>query len=117
MASITRKPVATTLVNPAAVTAESETTVAHAEREPRNLHDEKPFSQGEGLSNLKDRLDAKIDRILPPHRKYCGLSRRVACLVVTGILLVLLALILGLSIGLSMRNKCVREICQKNCES
>ena len=110
MESIQRKPVPApavqSLEEPTA--AEGERAFAKSEGEPStNQGGDTPSLQRQSKENLKQRLDARIDRFLPPHRRYCGLSRRLACLVSTGILLILLALILGLAIGLSLRNGCV----------
>jgi hypothetical protein len=49
-----------------------------------------------------------FDRHVPAHRKYCGLSRKIACIVLLAILIAILALIIGLALGLSKRSKYVR---------
>ena len=110
MEPIQRKPVPAPAVQPAEEprATEGETALAQSEGEcTTDQRGEKPSLQGQSQQSLKQRLDAKIDKFLPPHRRYCGLSRRLACLIATGILLVLLALVLGLAIGLSLRNGCV----------
>lgn len=53
--------------------------------------------------DTRTRLTQAFDGLMPAHRKYCGMSRRLACIVFFSILLCLLALILGLAIGLSMK--------------
>ena len=116
METIARKPVPAPAVNPVEETSQAEegtTASVNWEGEAQDQRKEKPPPLAAGdHSNLRQRLDARIDKILPPHRKYGGLSRRSACLVVTGVLLIFLALIIGLSIGLSMRNGCVHPFLQ-----
>ncbi|KAF1813211.1 hypothetical protein P152DRAFT_374586, partial [Eremomyces bilateralis CBS 781.70] len=46
-------------------------------------------------------LRTRLDRIVPPNRQYLGLRRRTFLIILVAIFLSLLALILGLSIGLS----------------
>ena len=120
MEPIQRKPVP--VPAPAAQTVEEskategETAFVRSEGEPSAYqHGDKSVLQAQSQPTLKQRLDAKIDQVLPPHRRYCGLSRRLACLVAIGILLALIALVLGLAIGLSLRNGCVSRfsgVCQ-----
>ena len=43
----------------------------------------------------------KFNTILPPHRRYIGMSRKVFLWVLLAVLLVLLALIIGLAVGLN----------------
>lgn len=57
---------------------------------------------------FKDRVWAHFNRIMPAHRKYCGLSRKLACIVVLAISIAILVLIIGLAAGLSHRSKYVR---------
>src|SRR5580700_2048970 len=45
----------------------------------------------------------RFDALLSPHRRYLGRSRRTFLLIILAIFLCLLALILGLAIGLSRR--------------
>jgi hypothetical protein len=46
-----------------------------------------------------------IDRILPPHKKYLGLRRNPFILIIILGLLALLALIIGLAVGLTKHNQ------------
>lgn len=54
--------------------------------------------------DLRNRASEHFNRVLPAHRKYCGLSRKTAIVVASAILLVLFALIVGLAAGLSHRS-------------
>ncbi|USW59393.1 Putative RlpA-like domain superfamily protein [Septoria linicola] len=51
--------------------------------------------------STRDALSAKFDAILPPHRTYLRLSRKRFLIALTCSLLALLALIIGLAVGLS----------------
>jgi len=53
----------------------------------------------------KTSLGARLDRVLPPHRKYLGMRRKVFLLVLLAGILALVALIIGLAAGLSSRSK------------
>ncbi|KAK0284888.1 hypothetical protein LTR35_000223 [Friedmanniomyces endolithicus] len=50
-------------------------------------------------------LSSKLDSILPPHRRYLGLSRKVFLIALLAAILALLALVIGLAAGLSARSK------------
>lgn len=54
---------------------------------------------------LRSILVSKLDTALPPHRRYVGLSRKVFLLVLVGVSLALLALIIGLAVGLSDKSR------------
>ena len=43
----------------------------------------------------------KFDSVLPPNRKYVGLSRRVFLIVLLALFIALLVLIIGLAVGLN----------------
>lgn len=62
-------------------------------------------SQGDGAPksghSTKASFATKFDRVLPPHKRYVGMSRKVFLWVLLGVLLALLALIIGLAVGLS----------------
>lgn len=55
--------------------------------------------------SFKARALGHFNRVMPPHRRYCGLSRNTACIVFLAIFLALLILIIGLAAGLSHRSK------------
>ena len=57
------------------------------------------------LHGVKTSALGILDRVMPPHRRYCGLQRRYACIIILATCLVSLALILGLAIGLSNRSR------------
>jgi len=65
----------------------------------------KGASNGTGGGDIINGILAAFDRFVPPHRKYCGLRRQFACIVLVAVSLVLLALILGLAIGLSEQTR------------
>lgn len=50
-------------------------------------------------------LGTRLDRVLPPHRKYLGMRRKVFLLVLGAATLALLALIIGLAAGLTTGSK------------
>ncbi len=55
--------------------------------------------------SARERAFIIFDRVVPSHRKYFGLSRKIACIAIIVVLVVLLALILGLAIGLSKKSR------------
>ncbi|KAF6217500.1 hypothetical protein HO133_006838 [Letharia lupina] len=55
-------------------------------------------------SGVKERVFLVFDRVMPGHRKYFGFSRKIACIAIFVGLLILLAVILGLAIGLSKKS-------------
>ncbi|KAL2057407.1 hypothetical protein ABVK25_002460 [Lepraria finkii] len=70
---------------------EWETTARHRrEKEAPSVH-----------YGIKDRAMGAFDRYVPAHRKYCGLSRKTACIVLLVLVIAILALIIGLAVGLS----------------
>lgn len=46
-------------------------------------------------------VSRKLDRVMAPHRKYCGCSRRLLLIFCTVVLAVILALAIGLGVGLT----------------
>jgi hypothetical protein len=64
-------------------------------------------ANGESNSKAKQKqstsalLSEKLDRVLPPHKRYLRLSRNAFLWVVLGTILALLALIIGLAAGLT----------------
>ena len=71
---------------------------------PHTRNAEKPTLRQE-WHDLKSSCSTTFNRLLPPHRRYLGLSRKVFCIGLLAISIALLALILGLSIGLSTSNR------------
>lgn len=47
----------------------------------------------------------RLDRILPPHKRYLGRSRRTLLIALLSAFLCLLALIIGLAVGLTRKSK------------
>ena len=78
---------------------EWETTARHRGEKPAHTNgtDHKP--------SVIERGFMVLDRVVPRHRTYFGFSRKIICTVATVAFLVLLALILGLAIGLSKRSR------------
>ncbi|KAF9694224.1 hypothetical protein EKO04_007916 [Ascochyta lentis] len=66
------------------------------QRKRRHIH----FGAGAGWA-----LSDRFDRIVPPHRRYLGRSRRTFIIVVIVAFACLLALIIGLAVGLSGKSK------------
>jgi hypothetical protein len=52
-------------------------------------------------------FSTKLDRVLPPYKRYIGMRRKLFLLVLFAALLALLVLIIGLALGLSHRSKSV----------
>lgn len=52
-------------------------------------------------------LSDRFDRLLPPHKRYFGRSRRTLLIAVGVIFLLLLGLIIGLAVGLTKKSKYV----------
>jgi hypothetical protein len=50
-------------------------------------------------------LRQKLDSTMPPHKKYFGMKRNVFLLVLLAAVLALLALIIGLAVGLTQKSK------------
>ena len=50
-------------------------------------------------------LRSRFDRTMSPHRKYFGLRRRTFLIIIVAIVLALLALIIGLAVGLTKKKK------------
>jgi len=81
---------------------EWETSARH--RKERHI----PTAAGEGF---KDRARGHFNRVMPAHRKYCGLSRKVACIIVLAVSVAIVVLIVGLAAGLSHRSRYVPVVC------
>ena len=75
---------------------EWETTARHRGQKPAHT-DHKP--------SVIERGFIVLDRVIPRHRTYCGFSRKIVCIAVLVVFVVLLALILGLAIGLSKKSR------------
>ena len=56
-------------------------------------------------SNGKERTFIVFDRVMPGHRKYFGFSRKTVCIAILLSFIILLALILGLAIGLTRNSR------------
>ncbi|KAK5163260.1 uncharacterized protein LTR77_010846 [Saxophila tyrrhenica] len=88
----------------------SATTEQTSEKQPSQLPEWEHEAAGnsrDGRQNISTRgstkaaMSAKLDRMMPPHRKYLGMRRNVLLWVLLAIVLALLALIIGLAAGLS----------------
>jgi hypothetical protein len=60
---------------------------------------------GAGTGATAWALSDRFDRVLPPHKRYFGRSRRTLLIVILVAFLCLLALIIGLAVGLSGGSK------------
>ena len=65
---------------------------------------EKQVQNGQTPS-VKERAFIVFDRVMPKHRRYLGFSRKIACITIITVFLILLALILGLAIGLGRKSR------------
>lgn len=68
---------------------------------PEEGQSRKKHHLGIGSSATGWALADRFDRLLPPHRRYFGRSRRTFLLILLALFLCLLALIIGLAVGLS----------------
>lgn len=50
-------------------------------------------------------ISDRFDRLLPPHRRYLGRSRRTFLIALLVVFVCLLALVIGLAVGLSNKSK------------
>lgn len=50
-------------------------------------------------------LKEKFDNAMPPHKKYLGMKRNIFLIALLAIFLALLALIIGLAVGLTQKSK------------
>lgn len=60
-----------------------------------------PYSETTVYTSAKPTMGQRLDRLLPPHKKYLGMTRKLFLIVLAVILVLLLALIIGLAVGLS----------------
>ncbi|KAF2125030.1 hypothetical protein P153DRAFT_300866 [Dothidotthia symphoricarpi CBS 119687] len=65
----------------------------------------KPVQLGVGASATRWAMSDRFDRVLPPHKRYLGRSRRTFLIIAVAVFLCLLALIIGLAVGLSGKSK------------
>lgn len=67
-------------------------------------HGAKQVQNGQ-ISSVKERAFILFDRVMPKYRTYLGFSRKIACIIIIILSsLILLALILGLAIGLGRKS-------------
>ena len=75
---------------------EWETTSRHRGQKPTHT-DHKP--------NVIERALIIFERLIPRRRTYFGVSRKIVCIAASVLFIILLALILGLAIGLSKKSR------------
>lgn len=63
------------------------------------------FFHSWSISAVQTSIGARLDAILPAHRKYLGRSRKTFLLIFSGLLLAIVALAVGLGIGLSGKSR------------
>jgi len=68
-----------------------------------SAHRPAPYPHSDKIiyASAKPTMAQRLDRILPPHRKYLGIRRKLFLIVLAIVLVLLLGLIIGLSVGLS----------------
>lgn len=71
---------------------------------PEWEHTQDPSNDG-ATRSPGSTLMAKFDSRMPPHKKYLGMKRNVFLLVLLAAFLALLALIIGLAVGLTHNSK------------
>lgn len=62
------------------------------------------FALGTGATTTGWALSDRLDRMLPPHRRYFGRSRRTFLIIIAAIFVGLLVLIIGLAAGLGKKS-------------
>ena len=60
---------------------------------------------GATTQSVGPNLRQKLDSAMPPHKKYLGLKRNIFLLALLAAFLALLALIIGLAVGLTQKSK------------
>ena len=71
---------------------------------PEAGHAKRSHHVGRG-SAARWAISDRLDRILPPHKRYFGRSRRTLFIAILALFLCILALIIGLAVGLSHGSK------------
>ncbi|KAF2748795.1 hypothetical protein M011DRAFT_466567 [Sporormia fimetaria CBS 119925] len=64
----------------------------------------KPTRRWLGTTALGWTIADRFDRVLPPHKRYLGRSRRTFVIALVALLLILLALVVGLAVGLTNKS-------------
>ena len=64
-------------------------------------------SAGPTAQSTRPSLKEKFDTAMPPHKKYLGMKRNIFLLALLAAFLALLALIIGLAVGLTQKSKWV----------
>ena len=60
---------------------------------------------GTATQSTKSSLKERFDTAMPPHKKYLGMKRNIFLLALLALFLALLALIIGLAVGLTQKSK------------
>lgn len=105
---ITRKEVPQRVVEPSSADAKETgtsdtTTTWDVPEEGQQKRKEALFGAGAG-TGAKWALKDRFDRVLPPHKRYLGRSRRVFIIALLVAFVCLLALVIGLAVGLSKKS-------------
>jgi hypothetical protein len=65
----------------------------------------KPTRLHLGKTTTRWAIADRFDRILPPHKRYLGRSRRTFLIVLLALFVLLLALVIGLAVGLTKKSQ------------
>ena len=57
-----------------------------------------------GSASTRWAIADRFDRVLPPYKRYVGLTRRMFLFLVVGVVLAVVALAVGLGVGLSKKH-------------
>ncbi|KAL6716162.1 hypothetical protein ACLMJK_005728 [Lecanora helva] len=87
--------------NPKSPGATGEFSLPEWETTPRHRGEKQQKAAAE---TFKESLLDHLNRLMPAHRKYLGLSRKVACIIIAVVVAAILVLIIGLAAGLSHRS-------------
>lgn len=83
----------------------NETAVPEWEHIAAKEHGSKQTGDHQARGSTKEAFQRKLDAVMPPHRKYIGLRRNVFLLALLAASLALLALIIGLAVGLTKSSR------------
>lgn len=79
----------------------------HPYRDKVPLHGRRLAAIKQHWNKTSSAASRRLDRVIPPHRRYCGCSRRILLTLSAVVFVVILALAIGLGVGLTRASKYV----------
>jgi hypothetical protein len=100
-------------MTPSGMTAEPDWELAPNQKTTGLSHIPVGYSNGQqqSIGNSRRSFRQRFDTWLPPYKRYCGMRRRSCLIVSILVLLALLALIIGLAVGLSKKKSNEYVLC------